>query len=51
MSFGESRLWFPCVDTNTEMCTWTLEFTVETSLVAVSCGELKETTLRNGLQF
>lgn len=44
-TFGESRLWFPCVDTNTELCTWTLEFTVDASLIAVSCGELTETTL------
>ena len=44
-SFGESRLWFPCVDTNTELCTWTLEFTVDVALVAVSCGELTETTI------
>lgn len=44
-SYGESRLWFPCVDTNTEVCTWTLDFTVDANLTAVSCGELVETVL------
>ena len=44
-TIGESRLWFPCVDTNTELCTWQLEFTVDARLTAVSCGELAETYL------
>ena len=38
-----SRLWFPCVDTLSELCTWKLEFTVDESMVAVSCGDLVET--------
>nr|XP_002126792.1 transcription initiation factor TFIID subunit 2-like [Ciona intestinalis] len=38
-----ARLWFPCVDTYSEPCTWKLEFTVEDSMTAVSCGDLVET--------
>ena len=37
-----SRLWFPCVDSFAEPCTWRLEFTVDESMTAVSCGELAE---------
>lgn len=37
-----SRLWFPCVDSFAEPCTWRLEFTVDESMTAVSCGELVE---------
>jgi len=39
---NSSRLWFPCIDSYSEVCTWKLEFTVEESLTAVSCGELLE---------
>ncbi|XP_026742462.1 transcription initiation factor TFIID subunit 2-like [Trichoplusia ni] len=40
-TYGHSaRLWFPCVDSFAEPCTWKLEFTVDESLTAVSCGEL-----------
>jgi transcription initiation factor TFIID subunit 2 len=39
---NSSRLWFPCVDSFSEVCTWKLEFTVEESFTAVSCGELLE---------
>ncbi|CAH0692502.1 unnamed protein product [Chilo suppressalis] len=40
-TYGHSaRLWFPCVDSYAEPCTWKLEFTVDESLTAVSCGEL-----------
>ena len=38
-----SRLWFPCIDALSELCTWKLEFTVDESMVAVSCGDLVET--------
>ena len=38
-----SRLWFPCVDAMSELCTWKLEFTVDESMIAVSCGDLVET--------
>lgn len=37
-----SRLWFPCVDSYTELCHWSLNFTVSSNMVAVSCGELVE---------
>ena len=37
-----SRLWFPCVDTLSELCTWKLEFTVDESMTAVSVGDLVE---------
>ncbi|PWA22538.1 hypothetical protein CCH79_00018170 [Gambusia affinis] len=45
-SFGyqnSTRFWFPCVDSYSELCTWKLEFTVDASMVAVSCGDLVET--------
>ena len=38
-----SRLWFPCVDATSELCTWKLEFTVDESMTAVSNGDLVET--------
>lgn len=39
---NSSRLWFPCVDSYAEPCTWKLEFTVDEHMTAVSCGELME---------
>lgn len=36
------RLWFPCVDMLSEMCTWTIELTVPVEMTAVSCGQLQE---------
>lgn len=39
---NSSRLWFPCIDSYAEPCTWKLEFTVDENLTAVSCGELTE---------
>lgn len=36
------RLWFPCIDSYSEPCTWKLEFTVDRLLTAVSCGDLIE---------
>ena len=38
-----SRLWFPCIDSLGQLCTWKLEFTVDESMTAVSCGDLVET--------
>ncbi|XP_054712299.1 LOW QUALITY PROTEIN: transcription initiation factor TFIID subunit 2-like [Uloborus diversus] len=40
---NSSRLWFPCVDSFSEPCTWRMEFTVDASMVAVSSGDLIET--------
>lgn len=39
---NSSRLWFPCVDSFAEPCTWELEFTVDDNMTAVSCGDLVE---------
>lgn len=39
---NSSRLWFPCVDSFAEPCTWKLEYTVDEYMTAVSCGELVE---------
>ena len=46
---NSSRLWFPCVDTLSELCTWKLEFTVDESMTAVSCGDLVDTVYTPGL--
>ena len=40
---NSSRLWFPCIDSFSEPCTWKLEFTVDSAMIAVSSGELIET--------
>lgn len=37
---NNSRLWFPCIDSYSEVCTWELEFTVAAALTAISCGDL-----------
>lgn len=42
---NSSRLWFPCVDSYNEPCTWKLEFTVDELQTAVSCGELTEVVM------
>ncbi|CAH0555152.1 unnamed protein product [Brassicogethes aeneus] len=39
---NSSRLWFPCVDSFAETCTWKLEFTVDDELTAISNGDLQE---------
>lgn len=39
---NSSRLWFPCVDSYAEPCTWKLEFTIDEKLTAVSVGDLVE---------
>ncbi|XP_031349697.1 transcription initiation factor TFIID subunit 2 [Photinus pyralis] len=39
---NSSRLWFPCVDSYAEPCTWKLEFTVDEGMTAVSNGDLIE---------
>lgn len=39
---NSSRLWFPSIDSFSEPCTWDLEFTVDESMTAVSCGDLVE---------
>lgn len=47
---NSSRLWFPCIDSYAEPCTWKLEFTVDENLTAVSCGELNEVVLTPDLR-
>lgn len=37
---NSSRLWFPCVDSFGITCTWLIEFTVESHLTVISCGDL-----------
>lgn len=37
-----SRMWFPCIDTFSELCTWKIEITTEMDMTAVSCGDLIE---------
>ncbi|XP_055350566.1 transcription initiation factor TFIID subunit 2-like [Paramacrobiotus metropolitanus] len=39
---NSSRLWFPCVDSFSELCTWKLEITVPHEMIAVACGEASE---------
>lgn len=47
---NSSRLWFPCIDTLSELCTWKLEFTVDESMTAVSCGDLVETVYTHDMK-
>lgn len=47
---NSSRLWFPCIDSYNEPCTWKLEFTVDENMIAVSCGELTEVVLTPDLR-
>ena len=37
-----SRLWFPCVDSQSEPCPWDIAVTVPVNLVAVASGELTD---------
>ncbi|XP_062509199.1 transcription initiation factor TFIID subunit 2-like isoform X2 [Corticium candelabrum] len=43
---ANSRLCFPCLDSYFELCTWELEFTVNSDMVAVSSGDLIETVMK-----
>lgn len=47
---NSSRLWFPCIDCFSEVCTWKLEFTVSMYMVAVSVGDLVETIYTSDLR-
>lgn len=44
---NQARLWFPCIDTYTEPCTWLLELTCDVTMTAVASGVLVETLLSN----
>ncbi len=39
---GGARMWFPCVDTLTDTCTFEMEYTVDANYLVVSNGELQE---------
>lgn len=39
---GDTRAWFPCMDDWRMKCKWSIRLAVAPSLVAVSCGQLKE---------
>nr|CAG4640612.1 EOG090X00M6 [Eulimnadia texana] len=39
---NSARSWFPCIDSFSEVCTWKMEYTVDASMTAVSCGDLHE---------
>lgn len=39
------RLWFPCIDSFSELCTWRIEVCVDAMMTAVSAGELVESAL------
>ncbi|KAL8598547.1 hypothetical protein ACOMHN_051335 [Nucella lapillus] len=47
---NSSRLWFPCVDSYSEPCTWKLEFTVDKDMIAVSGGDLVDTVFSADLK-
>ncbi|KAF7989013.1 hypothetical protein HCN44_007323 [Aphidius gifuensis] len=48
---NSSRLWFPCVDSFAEPCTWKLEFTVDEKMTAVSCGDLIEVVYTPDMRY
>eukprot|EP00795_Rhopilema_esculentum_P015795 gene15795-7100_t len=44
--YGNSaRLWFPCIDSYNDVCTWKIDFTVDKDFTAVSAGELQDKVL------
>ncbi|KAH8305210.1 hypothetical protein KR018_003027, partial [Drosophila ironensis] len=47
---NSTRLWFPCVDSFADPCTWRLEITVDKNLTAVSSGELMEIVMTPDLR-
>lgn len=49
-SDNSSRLWFPCVDSFSEPCTWRMEITVDAAMVAVCCGDLVETVYTSDMR-
>lgn len=38
---SESRLWFPCADAPSELCSWKIEITCDAAFTAVCSGELQ----------
>ncbi|CAD5112196.1 DgyrCDS1430 [Dimorphilus gyrociliatus] len=47
---NSSRLWFPCMDSFSELCTWKLEITVDMYMIAISSGDLIETVYTSDLR-
>ncbi|XP_064486844.1 transcription initiation factor TFIID subunit 2-like isoform X2 [Ornithodoros turicata] len=47
---NSSRLWFPCIDSYADPCTWKMEFTVDSTMIAVSCGDLVETVYTSDMR-
>lgn len=47
---NSSRLWFPCIDSYADPCTWKMEFTVDSNMIAVSCGDLVETVYTSDMR-
>ncbi len=41
-SLDGARLWFPCVDTTTERCTYELQYTVDSPYFVISSGDLQQ---------
>lgn len=39
---NSSRLWFPCIDSLSEICTWKIEVTADPDMVVVCPGDLAE---------
>ena len=39
---NSSRLWFPCIDSLSEICTWKIEVTADPDMMVVSPGDLAE---------
>jgi aminopeptidase N len=37
-----ARTWFPCVDTLTDRCTFSMEITVDSGSLVIASGELEE---------
>ena len=40
--FCLSRLWFPCVDSHSELCPWDISITAPANMFALASGELTE---------
>jgi transcription initiation factor TFIID subunit 2 len=40
-----SRLWFPCIDSSSELCPWDISVTVPANMFALASGELTEQVL------
>ena len=40
--FCTSRLWFPCIDSSSELCPWDISVTVPANMFALASGELTE---------